>query len=173
MSCLNFSAACNRDKVRSPTTGESQIIALVRLYFACERSHCTYMWLWFLEIMSMETMFKGPGEWLFYRHCWYACLSCVGRSLGGCQVTETVCPSVVRSQKSSDRFSSIKWWYRERRERTSCFCACVGGVGGTLSLPPRVDFTKHTPHSRSSLRHSYHNPTRYFLHGKDLSFTLF
>lgn len=77
------------------------------------------------------------------RACVWPCSESVGERGGGTrQVTETVGPSVVRSQKSSDRLSSVEWSVRERRERTSCFCPCVGGVGHTLDLPPRGDFTE-------------------------------
>lgn len=70
---------------------------------------------------------------------WYVCVSALqraGRQRGGGQVTETVGPSVVRTQKSSDRFCSIEWSWRERRERTSCFCPCEGGRGLLLHTGP-------------------------------------
>lgn len=35
------------------------------------------------------------------------------------QVTETVGPSVVRSQKSSDKFCGIEWSRRKRERRTA------------------------------------------------------
>lgn len=51
------------------------------------------------------------------------------------QVTETVGPSVVKTQKSSDKFCSIEWSKRRRVEEASPSCSVPVHAQSSLETP--------------------------------------